>query len=69
MAKRKNTKGQTTIYKTLPRRRLNVEQHGGVSSSYSTSEARRVTLVTNPVISHEQGKGFKHILYIQLKSI
>jgi len=29
---------------------------GRVSSSCSTSDARRVNLVTNPVISHERGK-------------
>jgi len=29
---------------------------GRVNSSYSTSDTRHVTLVTNPVISHEWGK-------------
>ena len=29
---------------------------GRVSSSCSTSDTRRVNLVTNPVISHERGK-------------
>jgi hypothetical protein len=29
---------------------------GSVGSSYSTSDTRRVNLVTNPVISHERGK-------------
>jgi hypothetical protein len=29
---------------------------GRVSSSCSTSDTRRVTLITNPVISHERGK-------------
>ena len=29
---------------------------GNVSSSWSTSETRRVNLVTNPVINHERGK-------------
>jgi hypothetical protein len=29
---------------------------GMVSSSCSTSDTRRVNLVTNPVISHERGK-------------
>ena len=30
--------------------------YGSVSSSCSTSDTRRVNLVTNPVISHERGK-------------
>ena len=65
----KRTKGQTMIYKTL-HRKLKIEQHkptktGGFlrcplfvreSSPCSTSDTRRVTLVTNPVISHGQGK-------------
>jgi hypothetical protein len=32
------------------------DNSGSVSSSYSTSDTRRVNLVTNPVISHEWGK-------------
>ena len=32
---------------------------GSVSSSCSTSDAHRVNLVTNPVISHERGKNRK----------
>jgi hypothetical protein len=69
MTKRKRTKQQTTIYKTL-HRKLKIEQHephlkpevnwcfGRVSSSCSTGITHRVTLVTNPVIlvSHERGK-------------
>ena len=66
MANRKNTKGQTTIYKTL-NRKLKIEQHelktGGelvfsrrVISFYSTIGTRRVTLYTNMVINHKWGK-------------
>jgi len=65
MAKRKRTKGQTTIYKTLHRktkyrptrtpRKTGGELmcSGRVISSSSTYGTRRVTLVTNLVISHE----------------
>ena len=68
MAKRKSTKGQITIYKTyiyttkdrVTRTPLQIGgEHrclGMVSSSCSTSDTRRVNLVTNPVISHERGK-------------
>ena len=66
MAKRKRTKGQTAIYKTLHRKLKQCESHqkiGGqlwecserVNRSCSTSGTRRVTLVTNPMISHERG--------------
>jgi hypothetical protein len=60
MAKRKRTKGQTTIYKTYtykdrvtgiplkPGDELRCSER--VSSFYSTKDTRRVTLVTNPVI-------------------
>jgi len=53
MAKRKRTKGQTTIYKTL-HRKLTIEHHepggeprcsGRVSSSCSTGGTRRATPV------------------------
>jgi hypothetical protein len=64
MAKRKSTKGQTTIYKTYTQiqrsSNTNPTKNGGelrcfgrVSSSCSTSGTRRVNLVTNPVISRE----------------
>jgi hypothetical protein len=67
MAKRKMTKEQTTICKTL-HRKLKIATRtplktwvelmcsGRVGSSCSTSGTRSVTLVTNPVISHERGK-------------
>jgi len=51
MTKRKRTKGQTTIYKTL-HRKLRCSRE--VSSSCSTSGIRRIALVTNPEISHEK---------------
>jgi len=63
---RKMTKGQTTVYKTL-HRKLKIEQRepikyrgelrcsGRISSSCSTSDTCRVTLVKNPVISLECG--------------
>ena len=65
MAKRKSTKGQTTIskhtYKTKDRVTQTALKTGGelgcsgrFSISCSTSGTRRVFLVTNPVISHEQ---------------
>jgi len=66
MAKRKSTKGQITINKIykakdrVTRTPLKIGGElrcsGGVSSSCSTSDTRRVNLVTNPVISHERGK-------------
>ena len=67
MAKRKSAKGQTTIkkhtYKTndrVTRTRLKtggeLRCSGRVGSSCFTSDTRRVNLVINPVISHEQGK-------------
>ena len=53
---KKKEKGQTTIYKTL-RIKLKIGGElrcsGRVTSSCSTSGARRVNLYTNPVISHE----------------
>ena len=63
MVKRKRTKEQTTIYKTLHRKQK-IEQHklnnsggprysGMVRSSSPTSRIRRVTIVANLVISHE----------------
>ena len=66
MAKRKSTNGQTTIskhiYKTKDRVTRTPLKTGGelrcsgtVISSCSTSDIRRVNLVTNPVISHERG--------------
>ena len=67
MAKRKSTKGQTTIYKLkhthkakdrVTRAPLKTGGElgcsGRVSMSCSTSGTRRVNLVTNPVIGHEQ---------------
>jgi hypothetical protein len=67
MAKRKSTKGQTRstkhTYKTkdrVTRTPLKSEGElrcsGRVGSSCSTSDIRRVNLVTTPVISHERGK-------------
>jgi hypothetical protein len=68
MAKRKSTKGQTTIYtnhthKTKDRVTRTPLKTGGelrcsgrISSSCSTRGTRRVNLITNPVISHECGK-------------
>ena len=68
MAKWKRTKEQTMIYKIL-HRKLKIEQHapplkigcelmcsGRVRRSCSTCGTRRVTLVTNQVISHERSK-------------
>ena len=66
MVKRKRTKEQTTIYKTLHIKQK-IEQHelnnsggprysGMVRSSCPTSRIRGVTLVANPVISHECGQ-------------
>ena len=67
MAKRKSTKGQKQrstkhTYKTKYRVTRTPLKTGGelmcsgrVSSSYSTSDTRRVNLVTNPVISNERG--------------
>jgi hypothetical protein len=37
---------------------------GRVSSSCSTSDTRRVNIVTNPVISHERGKNRERLLVI-----
>ena len=65
MAKRKSIKGQTTIYKTHITLTLTwtpLKTGGGlmcsgrVSSSFSTSGTRRITLVKSPVISHEWEK-------------
>jgi hypothetical protein len=58
MAKRKRTKGQTTIYKDRVTRTPLISGDelrfsGRVSSSCSTSGARRINLVTNLVGSHE----------------
>ena len=60
MAKRKSTKEQTTIYKTENRITRTQLKTGGelrcsgrVRSSCSTSDTRRVNLVTKPVISRE----------------
>ena len=56
-------KGQTTIYKTPENKRSGntnptknggvLRCSGGVGSSCSSNSIRRVSLVTNPVISHE----------------
>ena len=67
MAKRKNTKGQTTIYNKYTQAKDRVTRTslktGGelrgsvkVGSSCSTGDAHRVNLVANPVISHQRGK-------------
>ena len=63
IAKRKSTKGQTTIYKTKDRVTRTPLKTGGelrcsgrVSSSCSTCGTRRVNLVRNLVISREWGK-------------
>ena len=63
MAKRKSTKGQTTIYKTkdrVTRTPLKIEGElkcsGRVSSCCSTRDTRRINLVTYPVVSHKRGK-------------
>ena len=64
---KKRTKGQTMIYKTLHRNlnSSNANTHknrgelrcsGRVGSTCSTSDTRRVNLVTNPVTSHDRGK-------------
>jgi hypothetical protein len=61
MAKRKRTKGQTMIYKTL-HRKLKIEQHGGelmcsgrVNSFFSPCGTRCVTLVTSFSLTVENG--------------
>jgi hypothetical protein len=65
MAKRQKDKQRSTkhTYKTKDRVTRTPLKPGGelrsserVSSSCSTSDTCRVNLVTNPVISHEQGK-------------
>jgi hypothetical protein len=72
MAKRKSTKGQTTIYKTYNKTKDRVTRtplisggepmcSGRVSSSCSTSGTRRLNLVRYPVISHESEKVSKII--------
>jgi ribosomal protein L32 len=65
MAKRKMTKGQTTTttkYSTENKKLSNMNAtknrgelrySGRIDSSCSTSDTRRVTLATNPVINHE----------------
>ena len=62
--KRTNNYLQNIKYKTKDRVTLTLLKpwvgrrfSGRVSSSCSTSDIRRVNLVTNPVISHELGKG------------
>jgi hypothetical protein len=59
MAKRKRTKGQTMIWKTLHRKLKTINNQGyyrRVSGSCFTIGTRHVTLVTNLVISHEWEK-------------
>ena len=62
MAKRKNSKGQTTIYKYTYETKDRITRaplktggelmcSGRVGSSCSTGDTRRVNLVTSPVIS------------------
>jgi len=58
MIKRKITNVKATIYKPL-HRKLKIEQHelrctGNVSNYCFTIGAHRVTLVTNPMMSHER---------------
>ena len=59
-------KGQAMIYKTLHRKLtpLNTGRElmcfGRVGSSCLTSDTRRVTLVTNPVINYWLGKGSEY---------
>ena len=73
MAKKKRTKGQTTIYKTCTQyyrsSYMNPTKTGPalrcserVSSSCCTSDTRHVNLVTNPAISNEQGKNRDNLL-------
>ena len=57
MVERKRTKEQTTIYKTLHRKQKIGQQklnNGGMVSN--SCPTRRITLVANPVISHECGE-------------
>ena len=63
MAKRTNNDLQNITQKTKDRaRRIPLQTRGElrgsrrVSSSCSTCGPRRVTIVTNPVISHERGE-------------
>jgi len=54
---KKKDKGQTTINKTNPTKTGGELRFSGrVCSSCSTSDNRRVNLVTNPMINHEPGK-------------
>ena len=59
-------KGQTMIYKTLHRKLAPLNTggelmcFGRLSSSCLTSDTRRVTLVTNPVINYWLGKGSEY---------
>ena len=55
MAKRKSTKDQQNIHIKL-KTRVDLMCSGRVSSSCSTSDTRRVNLVTNPEISQQWGK-------------
>ena len=61
MAKRKITKGQSTIYKTYTQTkdrvtRTPLKTGGELKCPCSTSGTRRIYLVTNPEIDHELGK-------------
>ena len=67
MVKRKRTKKQTMIYKTLQKTkdcamRTSLKTDGelwypvGEGSPFPTSYTGRVHIVTNPVVSHAQGK-------------
>jgi hypothetical protein len=83
MAKRKSTKGQTTIHKTHIQNQRSSNMNpttnrgerrcsGRVGSSCPTSGTRRVNLVTNLVLCHEWGKlraiyEKLNYFYIQLK--
>ena len=72
-SERKSTKGQTEhTYKTKARVTRTplktageLRCSGRVSSSCSTSDTRRVNLVTNPVISHELGKDGKCLRQVE----
>jgi hypothetical protein len=53
-------------YYKLKKNRDELRYSGRVGSSYPTSDACHVTLVTNPVISHEWGKGEMYLFIIYL---
>jgi len=79
MARRKGTKELTMIYTTLHIKHLVTRtslKTGGIlmcfgreSSSCSTRGTRGVTLVTNPMISHEGGEDWILITFLHLQTI